>query len=70
MGLTLRSLYPSGDSAMDTEVSRATVLIVDDHALVREGVCRILETQDDLRVVGQAATVPPPWPWPPTCSPT
>jgi DNA-binding NarL/FixJ family response regulator len=39
---------------MDTEVSRTTVLIVDDHALLREGLCRILETQDDLRVVGQA----------------
>jgi two-component system, NarL family, response regulator LiaR len=28
-----------------------TVLIVDDHALVREGVARFLETQDDLTVV-------------------
>ena len=31
-----------------------TVLIVDDHALVREGVRGILETQPDIRVVGQA----------------
>ena len=31
-----------------------TVLIVDDHTLVREGLCGILETQADLRVVGQA----------------
>ncbi len=31
-----------------------TVLIIDDHALVREGVRGILETQGDLRVVGQA----------------
>ena len=30
-----------------------TILLVDDHALVREGLCRILESQDDLRVVGQ-----------------
>jgi DNA-binding NarL/FixJ family response regulator len=30
-----------------------TILIVDDHALVREGLRRILESQDDLRVVGQ-----------------
>jgi DNA-binding NarL/FixJ family response regulator len=31
-----------------------TILIVDDHALVREGLREILETQEDLRVVGQA----------------
>jgi DNA-binding NarL/FixJ family response regulator len=31
-----------------------TILVVDDHALVREGLCGILETQVDLRVVGQA----------------
>lgn len=30
------------------------ILIVDDHALVREGLCEILATQEDLRVVGQA----------------
>src|SRR5690242_1725978 len=29
-------------------------MVVDDHALVREGVCGILKTQEDLRVVGQA----------------
>jgi DNA-binding NarL/FixJ family response regulator len=32
-----------------------TVLIVDDHALVCEGLHGILETQDDLTVVGQAS---------------
>jgi DNA-binding NarL/FixJ family response regulator len=34
--------------------NRITIGVVDDHALVREGLCRILETQGDLRVVGQA----------------
>jgi DNA-binding NarL/FixJ family response regulator len=34
--------------------NRTTVMIVDDHALVREGLCGILETQDDMRVVGEA----------------
>ena len=33
---------------------RITILIVDDHALIREGLREILETQDDLVVVGQA----------------
>jgi DNA-binding NarL/FixJ family response regulator len=31
-----------------------TILLVDDHALVREGLREILETQSDLRVVGEA----------------
>jgi len=31
-----------------------TILIVDDHALVRQGVRRLLETQQDVRVVGEA----------------
>ena len=33
-----------------------TVLIVDDHAVVRRGVRGYLETQDDLSVVGEAAS--------------
>jgi DNA-binding NarL/FixJ family response regulator len=32
-----------------------TILIVDDHALVREGLREILETQQDMHVVGEAA---------------
>lgn len=39
---------------MVTSESATAVLIVDDHALVREGICGILETQDDIHVVGQA----------------
>jgi DNA-binding NarL/FixJ family response regulator len=33
---------------------RITILLVDDHTLVREGLREILETQRDLRVVGEA----------------
>jgi DNA-binding NarL/FixJ family response regulator len=33
---------------------RITILIVDDHALLREGLREILETQDDMVVVGEA----------------
>src|ERR1700728_4145155 len=40
---------------MTSPTERATVLIVDDHTLVREGVRGILETQDDLQVVGEAS---------------
>lgn len=34
---------------------RIRILIADDHALVREGTRRILEREDDLEVVGEAA---------------
>lgn len=30
------------------------ILLADDHVLVREGTCRLLEREDDLRVVGEA----------------
>jgi DNA-binding NarL/FixJ family response regulator len=39
---------------MQSTELKTTVLIVDDHALVREGVREILEYQDDLEVVGEA----------------
>lgn len=43
---------------MNEEDNRITILIVDDHALVREGLREILRTQEDLRVVGEAADHP------------
>jgi DNA-binding NarL/FixJ family response regulator len=39
---------------MSSQPDEITILIVDDHALVREGLCEILGAQIDLRVVGQA----------------
>lgn len=41
---------------MDTEREQVRVVIVDDHALLRDGLNEILETQPDLRVVGQASS--------------
>jgi NarL family two-component system response regulator LiaR len=35
-------------------VERITVLIVDDHSVVRQGVRAFLETQPDLDVIGEA----------------
>lgn len=35
-------------------MSKIKVLIADDHAMVREGLCRILDEPDDISVVGQA----------------
>lgn len=31
-----------------------TVLVVDDHELVRTGICRMLEDHTDVEVIGQA----------------
>lgn len=39
---------------MNDRDGQITILIVDDHALVREGLREILETQSDMRVVGEA----------------
>ncbi len=32
------------------------ILVVDDHAVVREGLCRLLDGEDDIEVIGQAGT--------------
>jgi DNA-binding NarL/FixJ family response regulator len=40
--------------AMSDENDQITILLVDDHTLVREGLREILETQEDLRIVGEA----------------
>jgi DNA-binding NarL/FixJ family response regulator len=40
---------------MSTEPDVISVLCVDDHRLIREGITHILERYDDVRVVGQAA---------------
>lgn len=42
----------SADDDMNTPI---TVLIADDHALVREGTRRLLESESDLRVVAEAS---------------
>ncbi|MGA9348189.1 MAG: response regulator transcription factor [Anaerolineae bacterium] len=36
-------------------MEKITVLLADDHVLVREGTCKILEREDDLHVVGEAS---------------
>jgi DNA-binding NarL/FixJ family response regulator len=41
-----------------TERPPATVLLIDDHAILREGLSALLELESDLRVVGHAATIP------------
>jgi len=38
------------------ETSRLRILLVDDHALVREALRALLETEPGLEIVGEAAT--------------
>jgi DNA-binding NarL/FixJ family response regulator len=35
-------------------VEKITILLADDHAVVREGTCNLLEREEDFRVVGEA----------------
>jgi DNA-binding NarL/FixJ family response regulator/signal transduction histidine kinase len=53
-GTRVELVVPLHDSAINEQAEPATVLIVDDHPRAREALCRILETQDGIRVVGQA----------------
>src|ERR1039457_2762576 len=39
---------------MNDQARPTTILIVDDHALVRDGLCGLLNTQKDMQVVGEA----------------
>lgn len=38
-----------------TEIERTTVLLVDDHALFRQGLAGLLSSQDNIEVVGEAS---------------
>jgi DNA-binding NarL/FixJ family response regulator len=46
----------SAVSAVSTEPVRRRVLIVDDHPIVRQGLKRMIETEADMEVCGEAAT--------------
>lgn len=44
----------NASSSPPTEISPARLVIVDDHALVREGLRSMLEAEPDMRIVGEA----------------
>lgn len=48
------SLLPRVAKLLDKTTARVKVLVVDDHALVREGICALLSLQRDMQVVGVA----------------
>jgi DNA-binding NarL/FixJ family response regulator len=45
-----------GDSARQTIQTTIRVLVVDDHEIVRKGLCTMLSEEDDFEVVGQAGS--------------
>jgi DNA-binding NarL/FixJ family response regulator len=47
---------PGQEQEQARKLARIRVLVVDDHEVVRRGVCVILDEQDDFEVVGQAVT--------------
>jgi two-component system NarL family response regulator len=46
---------PLADPSLAATVTRANVLVVDDHALLRTGVANIINQEPDLRVVAEAS---------------
>ncbi len=48
------SLVAWAEKFLDKTLKRIKVLVVDDHAVVREGICALLSLQKDMEVVGEA----------------
>jgi DNA-binding NarL/FixJ family response regulator len=51
---SLAAAGPSGETAVMT--APITVFLLDDHEVVRRGMCALLESEGDIRVVGEAST--------------
>ncbi len=50
----LASVVAWAEKFLDKTVRRIKVLVVDDHAVVREGICALLSLQKDMEVIGEA----------------
>ena len=48
------ALLPKIQALLEEAVRRTRVLVVDDHAMIRDGVCAVLALQHDIEVVGEA----------------
>lgn len=48
-------LLPSKRSSDQSELQKIKVLLVDDHEMVRRGLRRMIEAQDDLKIVAEAS---------------
>ncbi len=52
-----RDTPASDPTGIDVALSRARILLVDDHAILREGISALLALESDLEVVGQAGSI-------------
>jgi DNA-binding NarL/FixJ family response regulator len=50
----LASVVAWAEKFLDKTLRRIRVLVVDDHAVVREGICALLSLQKDMEVIGEA----------------
>jgi len=48
------SIMAWAEKFLDKTLRRIKVLVVDDHAVVREGICALLSLQKDMEVIGEA----------------
>jgi len=48
------ALYPLVRNLLERRPEKIKVLVVDDHTMVRDGICAVLKLQDDMEVVGEA----------------
>jgi len=48
------SIIAWAEKFLDKTLRRIKVLVVDDHAVVREGICALLSLQKDMEVIGEA----------------
>jgi DNA-binding NarL/FixJ family response regulator len=46
-----------GEEASVVRDGRTRIVLVDDHVILREGVCALIELESDLQVVGQAGSI-------------
>src|SRR3954454_19763064 len=54
----LASAHDTGELAPRAQGKPITVVLADDHTVVRQGLRLLLDGDKDLRVIGEAATVP------------
>lgn len=50
--------------------SPASILLIDDHPLLRQGIKQLIDMEDDMVVAGRPATPPTAFGWLPNWSPT
>src|SRR5687767_14416648 len=53
-GFHIRRMLEQGTMPAQINAAQITVLLVDNHAVVRDGLRMILESADDIKIIGEA----------------